>query len=711
MFHFFYKFFLLNIYIFSFVIHAQNLEGNQSNLLKKIEASHKKEISEAAFLINSNKQKEAYTILHKLLKKKLSPHSRTSTYLILGSYFNKKQLIDSSLFYSNEALKYSNKFIKNDSVKSKVYAVASNLLAINSKRRGLYEESKNWHIKGIAASQKYKEVDLYYTHIHGFANDYRQIGNYQEALKLYEECLNYKDDIEIIYGSYINIGLIYAHLKNYKTSNRYLKRALKLSIKNNYAVTVIKLNLAENYQEQKDIDNAILLYKECLELSKKYELNHLALESQIKIGSIYYDLKKYKDAEIIYSSSLYYAIDLGYLDQQKNIYEKLQEIALASNNYKKAFFFATKNFQIKDSINNLQKNKKIVELEVRYKTLEKVKEIKLLQIENSNRKLEIKNKNEAIKNLKLKQEVENKESENKTLSFLNASERKRNEIILLKKDKEIQEAKLIREKSIKNAILYFFLILLIPIIGLLVIYYQKLRTQSELNKKQEEINNQKITSLIKDQELIVIKASIKGQNKERKRIAEELHDSIGGNLAAIKLKINNSLTKNIEKTSLSTINSQIDYTYEQVRNLSHTLIPKQFNENNFCDILEEYTNSIWGANSSFVVYPRKEINLLNKNFQIEIFKIIQELITNTIKHAKATSIELQMNLIDNELNILFEDNGIGFLEKNHKDGIGFENIKNRLNKFGGTFNIDSRINRGTILNIEIPTLITIENEV
>ncbi|MBQ0740179.1 histidine kinase dimerization/phosphoacceptor domain-containing protein, partial [Aquimarina celericrescens] len=115
----------------------------------------------------------------------------------------------------------------------------------------------------------------------------------------------------------------------------------------------------------------------------------------------------------------------------------------------------------------------------------------------------------------------------------------------------------------------------------------------------------------KDQELKLIRASIEGQGKERKRIAQELHDSIGGNLAAIKLQLNNTVINGDKKNikNIKTINNQLDDTYEQVRNLSHTLVPKKFSKNNFCDVLEEYFNNIGGATdlqTTFVVYPRTE---------------------------------------------------------------------------------------------------------
>lgn len=89
---------------------------------------------------------------------------------------------------------------------------------------------------------------------------------------------------------------------------------------------------------------------------------------------------------------------------------------------------------------------------------------------------------------------------------------------------------------------------------------------------------------------------------------------------------------------------------------------------------------------------------------------MQELITNTIKHAKASEVEIQLNLLDGSINVLFEDNGIGFNSKKVPEGIGFTNIKSRLQKIDGVIQIDSRYKRGTIIDIEIP-INKVSNEV
>jgi len=268
------------------------------------------------------------------------------------------------------------------------------------------------------------------------------------------------------------------------------------------------------------------------------------------------------------------------------------------------------------------------------------------------------------------------------------------------------EINLKHQKTLKKSFIIGFIIILIPIIGLLYMYYQKIQNQIELNKVQEEVNQKEIEALQKDQELNLIKASIKGQDKARERIAQELHDSIGGNLAGIKLQLSN-ISKRDEK--YKTIAKQIDDTYEQVREISHNLIPQKFNENIFTTLIENYIGNIQKGSKikiTFNPHPKAEINVINKKIKATLFNIIQELLTNVIKHAEATQIDIHINKFEQTIKLLFEDNGKGFNPETVKNGIGFTNIKSRLNKISGTIHIDSFKGRGTILDIDIPIIKT-----
>jgi len=282
----------------------------------------------------------------------------------------------------------------------------------------------------------------------------------------------------------------------------------------------------------------------------------------------------------------------------------------------------------------------------------------------------------------------------------------------LEKEKEImklQEAKLKdqieidKQRTIKNAVLIGFLIILIPIILLLVVYYQKLQAQSELNRQQEDLNRKEMQSLQQEQELKLARTSLKIQTKERERIAQELHDSIGGNLAAIKLQMNKlDLTT---ETAIS-VKKQLDSTYSQVREISHSLLPKEFKEQAFVPIVQNYMdqfNEPENQSYYFNAYPEEAINQLSKKLQVALFNMIKELTTNAYKHAKANQVMIQLNYIPEEssLSLMYEDDGIGFLP-NNSEGIGLKNLKSRIDELQGSLSIDSNPGKGTVISIHIP---------
>nr|WP_247679836.1 sensor histidine kinase [Chitinophaga polysaccharea] len=215
------------------------------------------------------------------------------------------------------------------------------------------------------------------------------------------------------------------------------------------------------------------------------------------------------------------------------------------------------------------------------------------------------------------------------------------------------------------------------------------------------MNRQKIAALLKDKELELLKASITGQEKERQRIAGELHDSIGGNLAAIKLQLSNQTAAD----RLDALIRQVDDTYRQVRDLSHDLVPLKFGNTGFTELITGYIrqfNMPGNAIITFHAFPGEEIDRIGTTLKAEIYKIIQELITNAQKHSQASKVEIQLTRLDGMLKLLFEDDGQGFSVETVKYGIGFQNIRERLKLFDGVFSIDSFPSKGTVIDIEIP---------
>nr|WP_255730474.1 ATP-binding protein [Tenacibaculum sp. Cn5-46] len=203
---------------------------------------------------------------------------------------------------------------------------------------------------------------------------------------------------------------------------------------------------------------------------------------------------------------------------------------------------------------------------------------------------------------------------------------------------------------------------------------------------------------------------IDGQEKERIRIAEDLHDNIGSVLATLKLHFEN-LKLNREKEHFNQeelyvkTEKLIDETYLKVRSIAHAKNAGVIANKGLLVAVKLMAEKISDANKITIhVLDFGLDKRLDNQLEITIFRIIQELITNIIKHANANEATINISLFDQVLNIIIEDNGKGFNYKktNLKNGMGISSIQTRIKHLSGSFEIDSTINKGTSIIINIP---------
>lgn len=598
--------------------------------------------------VESEDRAKAFKISHDVLKRTKNEINRISAYSILASYHYYKYATDSSLVYAKKAVKLIGD--KQDSVSLKSLSYFYLLLANASRDKNLIIENKKWCLKGIEVAQKCGDLDGLDKLKFSLANAYRNLGDVPKALEILKSPFNNKENPNH-YGA---IAHCYISLKNYPQALFYFKKILDFfDKKNNQKGKAISLmNIGAVYVDTNKNDEALPYFNRSLTIAKEHDYPLIILNNMVNISEIFQTKREFEKAKKGFNEVLAKAQELGYFKEQLYVYGSLKSIALEEKRYKKALDYTEKKNKIQDSIHNMQKDKEVAKLEIEYETLKKEKEIAILT------------KNQKIKEIEIK-----------------------------------------RQQFQKQTLTYAFVVILIPLAGLLFLYYQKLKNQSLLHKKEKEIGEQKIEALIRDQELKLIKNSISIQDKERKRIAQQLHDRIGGNLAAIKLQFN-SVKKKSE--NLDVIYQQLDETYKQVRELSHDLIPKQFRHSNFTQLLKEYMKNIGDASKLDInvsTFSGNKINEIDHSFHDELFSVFQELITNTIKHAKASKVEIQTDIIDDSIHVIYEDNGKGFDISVTSLGIGLSNIESRIKKLSGVMHIDSRLKRGTIITMEIPRLL------
>lgn len=219
-----------------------------------------------------------------------------------------------------------------------------------------------------------------------------------------------------------------------------------------------------------------------------------------------------------------------------------------------------------------------------------------------------------------------------------------------------------------------------------------------------------IISFVRQQKKLIhekLMAEINTSEEERKKLSSDLHDDLGPVLATIKIYVN-ALSQQDErdKKLIANINKYLDGGIMHVRTMANGLLPNTLQRKGLQKALEEYVDNI-------TLYVPFEIHLLfqeplpdlNEEASLNIYRIIQEIITNTIKHSRAKVLQLNFERRNNTLEIYTEDDGVGFDYTDHNfvpGGNGLSNIKSRIEMLKGKCTIYSREGEGARYVLAIP---------
>ncbi|WP_166967389.1 tetratricopeptide repeat-containing sensor histidine kinase [Yeosuana marina] len=480
-----------------------------------------------------------------------------------------------------------------------------------------------------------------------------------------------------------NLGMIFMDLKQYTKAEEYSKVGLKLSKEANIKakIAAIGLNLGLLYLNQKQPNEAFNQLKEIeplvIELNNPQTKYHLAknlseyylnyaedytnslkyaleaydnlhntnLENEMSyclnlLGDIYFKIGNFDNSEYYNLKSYELAKKINLNGTQRNVLLSLSELYAKKQNYRRAYNYAEKFIKLNDSILSQESNQIISNLTIQYET-----------------------------------------------------KKKDNEIALQKLQLQEQENDILKKKNQYNIALGSGIFFLLGSIGLWLFYRQR-----------QKLKNNEILALQTQQEVLKLEALIDGEEKERNRLAQDLHDGINGDLAVIKYKISsiepNKFSKK-EKIFYDDAISMLDNAVEQVRRISHNLAPPSLHNFDLVEAIQQFCSKQNASNSlniSFQYFGNR-LSLKSEN-ETAIYRIIQELIHNVIKHANATEALVQLNNHEDKLIITVEDNGQGFDTNSSENGIGLQNIKSRVNFLKANLDISSS-KKGTTFSIEI----------
>lgn len=515
-------------------------------------------------------------------------------------------------------------------------------------------------------------------------NSYQYKGDYQKAIDLYLKGVPIMEtvgDSTAVSICYQNLSALYATIKNLPLEELYQKKALQF-VKSSAAEQkgIIYCDMVLMYIRQNKFSEAMLYLRKAEEIATTNPSETLAFFTQRNFGEYYNHSKQYSKAIPYYEKALVLTKKLNDAFQKNDLLYVLSGLYINIGNYPKALQYGLESLELaqknnsKEIIYRSQKRLSIIynklnQPQKAFDLLEKSYTLKDTFLTESH-----------IKQMTMMQTQFETEKKDKAIAQQQIKLNK-NEVELLQKERQ------------RILSLIIISLLVVFSLGIWLFYRQRQR-----------IKNKEIIELKQQQEIAQLEALIDGEEKERRRIAQELHDGINGDLSAIKFRLSaleDAIPDHDERETLKKTIEMIDNSCAQVRSISHNLMPASIVDFGLVETIRQFCAKIDSSHPieiDFQYFGNPAV--LPQNVETVIFRIIQELLQNIIKHAEATSAMVQLNFHDDELSITVEDNGKGFDNEKAQEGLGLKNIRSRVDFLNAQLDLTSN-QSGTSFHITI----------
>lgn len=532
--------------------------------------------------------------------------------------------------------------------------------------------------------------------VNNMANAFKDMAQHDSAIHYGLENLKIKLELGVkrrISQAYNNLGTSYSDNRSYKSAIESFKNSLLLELNSDCFDKLLNRsdlelssgairamnNLGNVYFESDEIDSAELVYEMVRKHHSGRMTSYQSASNYQGLGNIYKEKGDYERSRVFYDSSLIIYSELNRQPEIGSITNNIGLTYLEMSKFDSSIFFLDSANHIAEHINDMDLIKVIeLNLSVAYDSIGDYK-----------RSLEHIRRFKSIDSALYFIEKERNLNEIQTLYEVEKMEKD-----LVKRDALYQQAKLQRN-------IYQLSFGVAALVIILVLY--RIYSVRKLAKQSKQLHNQEINELLANQELKMIQAMIEGEEKERSRVAEDLHDRLGSTLSATRMHLEvleESAPKNIGNQTNQLL-GMLDKAIEDTRQISHNLLSGVLTKFGLVAALKDLKNTVEGANrlSVHLSYSNYH-NPLTQEQELHLFRVLQELVSNTLKHADAGLIEIKLDRLRDQFQILFSDNGKGFDTHSQFEGIGIRNIESRLKTVGATWQIESD-SRGTKVKISL----------
>jgi len=525
-------------------------------------------------------------------------------------------------------------------------------------------------------------------------------GDYTTAIDYYLRSLFIMESMEkdptAICVLYVNITYMYNLTEQYALAEKYLAIAhpylpyARPDLHTNFWSE--KITLAKAKKDAGAIRACIDSVEKVLatiKFSKKQEIDARSLLLEMKADYISTYQKDYAGAIKIFEQRIVLEKEMGSIPGQYACMKSIGELYFKMGDYAKAAGILEDTYQLstRDSVMGTAFSTAKLLSEVYDKTNDKAKAYNYL-----------------LKAYELN-EQQSSEKKLKSLTFLEANyqgEKKEKEITALTLSNTQKELAVVK----RNRFLVIGGVAAVTIMVLLGLMYRNTKNKQIIAEKEHKIKTDQVKFLERQQQVISLQSMVNGQETERTRIAKDLHDGLGGLFSTVKMYFS---TLQHEQASLKGNElfgksyELIDTASEEVRRIAHNMMPEVLMKLGLIPAIQDMCSNISAGKLIQVKLQSYGMeSRLNASTEIMLYRIIQELLNNIIKHAKATEAIVQFNRDGNRLMVTVEDNGRGFnlQEVDDKNHIGLETIKSRVSYLNGNISIDSQQEVGTTVMME-----------
>ena len=572
-----------------------------------------------------------------------------------GKYQNTDS--DSALAYNEKALSLA---FKSRSLRHLSLSLHS--MGVYCLNHEMYRDAMSYFLKCLTIEEKRGDINR-------MADIYTDLGSVYYYLEVFDRSLDYNQRALNIYNrqndttgiakALSQLGTLHSSrefcekrskeekLIDFQTALDFYNKSIELwtLMGDQGGVAKDNQNIAAVYNKLEKPDIALTYVLKALDHFRKVDDTEGVLSTLYTLGKTYYRLGEYGKSIEAFKESEKLSLERNFTGGIQYLYEAMSSSYYFLGDYQNAYLGYIKYMTLRDSVYNAEKSRQIIELETKYQ-----------------------------------------------------SELRQKEILRLK-----------AEQKRRNALLYLLSAIVLLLVFSIYYHLRLSRKNRIIDLQNLQLKEDKIRELEQERLYLATKSVMEGEEAERTRLASDLHNGLGGLLSGIKINLS-SMKENavITHENVAAFNhalSLLDTSISELRRIAHNLMPETLNHYGLKTAIEDFCTQVAPSGKpelSFHFFG-DEIRY-TRELELTMYRVIQELVNNALKHSDATTINIQMFCESNRLSAQVTDNGRGFDTAQggiEGRGKGFENIRDRITTLNGRLEIWSQPGQGTEVSVEI----------